>query len=232
MKALPSLSLVMPCYNDAATIEKAVTEAWEIGRNVAEKFEIVVANDASRDESGFILDKLKKKYKELRVISHTLNLGYGATIAELYYAARFAWLFSIPGDYQIGANELLKLLPEKDHADMILGWRVNRQDPPERLRQSKIYNTLLRWFFGLKLHDVNSVRLMPTHMFRNVRLTSASAFVDAELAIRLSKQGFAILEVPIAHRPDPSSLHSNGGGGSLKTILPTVKDLMRFWLTE
>lgn len=219
----------MPCYNDAGTIAQAVSEAYDVGKSVSDAFEIIVVNDASRDESGTILAKLGKKYKELRFISHENNLGYGATIRELYYSAKNEWLFSVPGDYQIGAKELLKLISKKDEADMIIGWRTNRQDPPGRLRQSRIYNGLLRVLFGLQIQDVNSVRLMKTGVFKKIKLTSSSAFVDAELAILMVRGGYSIREVPIEHRLQEGT---SGGGGSLKTILPTIIDMASFLFTE
>lgn len=224
---LSTLSLVIPCYNDAATIAKAISEARELGQTAAGAYEILVANDASSDESGAILEALAAKNKDLQIITHPRNVGYGATIWELYYAARREWLFSIPGDFQIGARELLKLIPESDKADMIVGWRVDRQDPAARLRQSKIYNTLLRLLFGLTLHDVNSVRLLRTSVLKNITLTSTSAFVDAELTIRMKRLGLTVAEVAIDHRGEVGDA---GGGGSLATILPTIADMLRFWL--
>lgn len=233
MATFRSLSIIMPCYNDAGTIGQAIEEAHKVASKVTNDFEILVVNDKSKDETGLMLSKLEKKYPQLRVYTHPINLGYGATIRELYYIAKKDWLFSVPGDYQIGASELMKLIPAKDTADMIIGWRTKRQDPVERLRQSKIYNFLLRFFYRLDLHDVNSVRLMPTHILRNIRLEFTSAFVDAELAIRLKKQGFVIAEVPISHRMDLKKPNGKGGGGGkLKTILPTIRDMTWFWLTN
>jgi len=231
MKELTTLSVVIPCYNNAATIEQAIAQAWEVGLDGANKLEVIVCNDASTDKSGIILGKLQKKYKELRILEHIVNMGYGATIKELYFAAKYDWLFSVPGDFQVGAEELMTMLKAKDEGDMVVGWRVDRQDPANRLVQSKIYNTILGVLFGLWLHDVNSVRLMRTELFRSLRLTSTSAFVDAELAIRLVRQGYKIVEIPIKHRDDASRLKPGSGGGSLRTIIPTIADMIKFWLT-
>lgn len=220
------VSFCIPCFNDESTIEKAVREADSVGVRSCTKYEILVIDDRSRDGSLAILQKLAKSIPQLTVISHTVNLGYGGTIKELYYRARCEWLFTIPGDYQIGAVELNKLIPYSNRADMIIGWRTRRIDPKERLRQSKIYNILLRLLFGLTIHDVNSVRLMKTVILKKITLKSKSAFVDAELVLRAKKADFRIAEAPIAHRGQ----ENRGGGGNLKTIIPTVIDLLRFRL--
>jgi dolichol-phosphate mannosyltransferase len=220
----PTLSFLIPAYNDEGTIGAVVRKTDRVGRDVASAYEILVIDDASTDGTVRVLTALRKTYPALRVKRHARNRGYGATIRELYFAGANEWLFTIPGDYQIGPEEVTKLLPYLDRADMIIGWRKERFDPSSRLRQSWVYNTLLRLLFGLTLHDVNSVRLMRSGMMHTVKLTSSSAFVDAELAIRAVRMGFRVIEVPISHR----QREGIGGGGSMRIILPTIVDLVRF----
>ncbi len=226
MNKLPSLSFVIPCYNNSATIANAITEALRVGPRVAKRFEICIIDDGSSDKSLEKIRSFIKRVKQLKILTHSINRGYGQTIKELYYKASSAWLFSIPGDYQVGAEEIIKLLPSVSQADMIIGWRISRQDPGGRIVQSRIYNTLLQLFFGINIHDVNSVRLMKTSLLKEVKLASKSAFVDAELAIKAKHSGFKVLEVPIDHRQDSTK----GGGGSWRTILPTIVDMIRFKL--
>ncbi|MBI3955863.1 glycosyltransferase family 2 protein, partial [Candidatus Gottesmanbacteria bacterium] len=197
-KRLSSLSFLIPAYNDEATIEKALAEAVAVGKRVAKKFEVVLLDDGSQVQVATGLHPV-------RLVTHTVNQGYGKTIKELYYAGKYEWLFTIPGDYQVGAKELEKLIPFSHHSDMILGWRMNRRDPPNRLIVSRMYNTLIRLLFGVRLHDVNSVRLMRRSILKDIRLTASSAFVDAELVIRAKRAGFHVIEAPIAHRPRQGS---------------------------
>lgn len=228
MKALlSSLTFLIPAYNDERTVEKVVREADAAGKEVAKHHDLIVINDASRDGTGTVLESLRKTIPVLSVIHHTENGGYGRTIKELYYTGRGDWLFTVPGDGQIPPAEVKKLIPSADPADMILGWRTSRNDSPERLRQSRIYNSLLRNLYGIRLHDINTVRLMRSAMMKKIRLTSESAFVDAELSIRALRQGFRITEIPIDHKAREGS---TGGGGKLKTILPTVWEMVKFRL--
>jgi glycosyltransferase involved in cell wall biosynthesis len=220
------LSVVIPAYNDAFTIAQVIQEADAAAREIADRYEIRVINDASSDGTAGVLDKLSRQYKRLVVSTHQHNQGYGGTIRELYLTATQEWIFSVPGDNQIPPAEVEKLVPYADSADMIIGRRVNRNDPPERLRQSRVYNALLRLLYGLELNDVNSVRLMKRDVVRSIELTSLSAFVDAELAIDAKKAGFTIVEVPINHRARNDE--GGAGGGSMKTILPTVMDMIKY----
>lgn len=223
---LMRVSILIPCYNDAVTIEKVIKETVEVGRRVAQKFEIIVINDGSTDGTANILAPLKKKYHGLSVITHSQNQGYGKTIKELYYTGKSEWLFTIPGDYQVGAKELRKLFAFREKADMIIGWRKKRKDPIARLVQSAVYNVLLNLLFGLRLHDVNSVRLMRRSILKKIVLKSESAFIDAELAIKAARTGFRVAEIAVGHRAS----RKQGSGGKWWTILPTIGEMIRYWL--
>jgi glycosyltransferase involved in cell wall biosynthesis len=224
------LSILIPAYNDCDTIGEVIKEADRVAKKIASNYEIRVINDASRDDTQRVLQKLSKNYPKLIWSSHQVNAGYGGTIKELYESARYDWQFSVPGDNQYSPAEVEKLIPYKGKADMIIGWRVNRHDPPSRLRQSYIYNSILRFLYQISTRDVNSVRLMKTEIIRHIKLTSTSAFVDAELVIDAKDKGFKIIEIPIDHKSRQSE--DGAGGGSLKTILPTIKDMLRYFLVR
>ncbi len=211
-----TISFLIPAYNDNATIQTVIREASEVGKRVAKKVEIVLIDDGSREPL---------RPGPFRLIRHAVNQGYGRTIKELYYAGRGEWLFTIPGDYQVGAKELEKLILHSRSADMIVGWRQQRNDPPSRRFVSWTYNTMLRLLFGTTIHDVNSVRLMRRSILKDVALTSSSAFVDAELVIRALRRGFRVIEVPVSHRPRSDG--KAGGGNQWRTIIDTAVDMIR-----
>ena len=226
---LNSLSILIPAFRDEDTISKVVKEADKVGSKVAKKHEIIVINDASPDKLEEVLVRLKSQYKNLKVITHKENKGYGQTIKELYYLAINEWFFTVPGDNQIPPGELEKLEEHSQEADMIIGWRVSRHDSESRLFQSAIYNGLLRILFGVGIHDINSVRLAKTTILKAVNLRMTSAFVDAELTISTMRKGFRVIEVPINHQ---ARYGTGAGGGSLKTILPTIAELFKYWLIK
>jgi len=222
---LQSLSFLIPAYNDTTTIAQAVREADAVGKRVANSHEILVIDDGSKDTTVEVLRSLSSSVPACSFSVHSRNRGYGATIKELYYKGKYQWMFSVPGDYQIGAEEVEKLMEKTDSADIILGLRTKRRDSWQRLLQSKIYNGLVRLLFGIKLHDINSVRLMKSDVMKNIRLTTDSAFVDAELVIRATNKGYRTIEVPIGHRAREGTV---GGGGKWYVIQPVITDMIRF----
>ncbi|MFH0749482.1 MAG: glycosyltransferase family 2 protein [Candidatus Gottesmanbacteria bacterium] len=224
---LSSLSILIPAYKDEKTIATVVAHAQHIGKQVAKKLEIVVINDASPDKTGIVIEKLKKQIPELHVIHHIINQGYGGTIKELYFAGNYEWLFTVPGDYQIDPKEIQKMLPYTASFDMIIGWRKKRSDNQNRLRQSKIYNMLLRLMFGLRLHDINSVRLMKRSIMHKRKFSTNSSFVDAELTIGAIHDGYQVIEIPIQHLDRKTG---GASGGKWSIIMPVIIDMLRYRL--
>lgn len=223
-----SLSIILPCYNVAGSVEHVVKNAYAIGKKVGSPLEMVATDDGSTDETAILLARLKKSIPPLRIITHKKNRGYGKTIKELYLTGKNDWLFTFPGDGQFNAEELLKLIPYTQKADLILGRRSHRNDPTIRRIQSKTYNWLLRVLFHLPTYDVNTVRLMKRSLIQRIPLKCDTAFIDAELAIRVSRNGYRILEVPIIH--NKRKTRGATGGKILTTIIPTIRDMLKFFI--
>jgi glycosyltransferase involved in cell wall biosynthesis len=222
----PDLSIVIPAYNDSGSIEGVVREASFVARKVSPRFEILVVNDGSRDSTGEILDKLSRETEGLRVIHHGSNRGFGFTIRELYQSARGELVFSLPGDGQIRAPQLERMLPVAPLADIVVGWREIRNDASRRKLQSYVYNFLIRFLYRVTIGDVNSVKLIHRRVLEGMTLETQSPFVDAELCISALRRGMIIRGVVVEHMPRQ---FGEGSGGKGRIILETIVDMLRMW---
>lgn len=221
-----SLSILIQVYNNENTIGQVLKEAIDTGKKYTKNLELIVVDDASRDNSLSIIKEYAKKYPEIKVIAHRQNLGFGKTIKESYEKAGNDFIFTIPGDRQIRADVLDILAGKIDEFDLIIGRREQRHDSLWRKTQSLIYNRLLRYFGGLKIHDVNSSKLLKRSLLDKITLNCESAFVDAELCIKIQRASFRVGEIIIPHYPDE---YGSGGGASVKTVLPVIKDFLSFF---
>lgn len=223
----PDLSIIIPAYNDAGSIESVVREAAYVAGEAAPRHEILVINDGSDDSTGEILDKLVHEFKGLRVIHHPVNHGFGRTLHELYEKAAGNLVFSIPGDGQIRASQLERMLPAAELADLVVGKREIRNDPGRRKSQSYVYNFLVRLLYRVKIGDVNSSKLIHRRVLDAVLpLETMSPFIDAELCIKTLRHGMTIRGVVIEHM---QRQHGSGSGGKLHIILATIRDLFLMW---
>ena len=221
---LSSLSLVIPAYNDEQTIGRLLSDASRLLPSICDSFEIVVCNDGSSDGTLQVIKDMAAEDPNSHLINHPTNKGFGATIRELYLAGRNDYIFSLPGDYQYAPKELLTMVKGLVENDFVIGWRVNRNDPPRRKMQSMVYNLMLRTFYGNRNKDVNSIKLFRRDILDNIELRSESPFVDAELCIRAAKAGYKVIEIPIEHLP---RMTQGASGGKLSVILDTFSDLIK-----
>ena len=221
---LTSVTLIIPAYNDEETVGRLIDDSDTLLSSVCDDYEIVVVNDGSKDRTLSVIEGRCQTNPHVRLINHPVNKGFGYTIRELYECGKKDLVFSLPGDYQYAPKELLQMAKGlKDH-DFVIGLRVNRNDPPRRKMQSKVYNLMLRTFYGHKHKDVNSIKLFKRSIFDKVKLQSQSPFVDAELCIRAEKAGYAVIEIPIEHLPRTTQ---GASGGKFSVIWDTFSDLVK-----
>ena len=101
---MPSLSVIVPCYNDEGSIGPFLRElASQAG--FFSRFEIIVVDDASRDGSPSIIRSLAAELP-LRVVTHPRSLGLGAAVRTGFNAATLEWVTYLPGDVQVPAEEV------------------------------------------------------------------------------------------------------------------------------
>ncbi|MCA1647297.1 MAG: glycosyltransferase family 2 protein, partial [Chloroflexi bacterium] len=145
----PSITAFFPCYNDSATIGSIVINADRTLRGLTDDYEIIVANDASTDNSAAILDELREMYPRLRVVHHSSNHGYGGNLRSMFAASTKDLIFYTDGDGQYDPEELAgfyrHLGPD---VDVVQGWKLERHDPMHRIIIGRIYHHFVKWWFG------------------------------------------------------------------------------------
>lgn len=228
---LPALSFFFPAYNEEANVEAVVAEALETLPRFADEFEVIVIDDGSRDRTGEIADSLAARDPRVRVVHHRPNRGYGGAVRSGLRESRLPYIFFTDGDLQFRISDLGLLLRELDRADMVVGYRARRSDPPRRAAIAWVYRQVIRTVFGVQFRDVDAAfKLFRAEVFQHVPLSSISsngAFFSAELLLRLRRAGLRMREVPVPHHP---RLAGVAAGAAPKVVLRTLRDLARFRL--
>jgi len=195
-----SLSVILPAYDDEFTIREVVSSVIKYIKPEVNRLEIIIVEDGSPGKTSEICDQLKIRYPELRVIHHKKNMGYGVTLRDGFNAATQEIISYTDGDNQYDIRDLLTAFDilRETGADAIIGFRDPRRDGLIRFFISKIYNLLFRIFFGIKVKDVNcSFKIIKRDAFKNLALSSKSAFIDAEIIYELNRAGFKIREMSV-----------------------------------
>ena len=200
----PSVTAVLPAYNEEANIELTVHHVANVLRELVDDFEIVVTDDGSRDRTGEILDTLAgDEAVHLRVITHRENQGYGAALASGFDAASKELIFFTDGDRQFDVAELAGFLPEMNaQTDVVIGYRAKRADPFIRLANAWGWKFLIHTLFGYTARDVDcAFKLFRREVWHSVTVHSRGATFSAEFLIKARRNGFRIVELPVTHYP-------------------------------
>jgi dolichol-phosphate mannosyltransferase len=196
----PILSVVVPVFNEMDNIEPLISEILGALREQI-AFEIVIVNDASRDQTSERLQALQPKTPELRVMTHAKQSGQSTAIRNGVQAARGVWIATLDGDGQNPPMDILKLLAARNvepSVKLFAGWRVDRKDTASKRWASRIANSIRSKMLrdatpdtgcGLKLFERDAFLQLPyfDHMHRY-------------LPALMQRAGYKCMSVPVSHR--------------------------------
>lgn len=190
------LSIIIPVYNEEGSVAILHAELVSVLSKLGQPFEILFLDDGSTDGTLLAL----KSLRPVRVISFTRNFGKSQALQAAFEAAKGDYIFTMDGDLQDDPHEIPLFLAqmEKDHADLVCGWKRDRRDTLAKRLVSKVANALTRFFTGTAVHDMNcGFKLYRKEMAKTLSLHGdMHRYIPAIVAA----QGFRISEVPINHR--------------------------------
>ncbi len=199
------VSIILPAYNEAPRIESTVERTAAAISDITPSFEIIVAEDGSRDGTDRICAALAEKYGFVVHLHSDERLGRGRAMNHAFLASRGEILCDIDVDLATDMKHLKELVQAiRDGYDFATGSRLlpesNVKRPLKRELASRGFNFLTRLMLGSKLHDHQCG-------FKSFKRESLFAimgdvkdthwFWDTELLIRAQRAGYRIKEFPV-----------------------------------
>jgi glycosyltransferase involved in cell wall biosynthesis len=225
--AAPSISVFFPCYNEQDNVARTVENALAVLRKLGADFEVIIVDDGSSDETARIADGLAARQSAVTVVHHPTNLGYGAALQSGFKAATKQLIFYTDGDGQFDIAEMPPLLPLMDQYDIVSCYRLNRRDSIIRKINAWCWTKLVCLLFGLKIRDIDcAFKLYKSEIFKDMKLQSAGALIDAEILARAARKGYTITQKPVHHYPRTAGKQT---GANLRVILRAFKELFRLY---
>ena len=230
-KLIKELSIFLPCYNEAENLDKTVKNVVEHADRVADKWELLLVNDGSKDNTLAVAEKLASKDKHLKVVNHPINRGYGAALKSGLYNSKYPWIAFIDADGQFNFEEIDEFIKtqEKTSADLVIGYYRKRQVPLLRKLNSFAWQTVVFALFGLHVRDIDcGFKLISKKVVDKVdKLESErGAFISSEFLIKAKKHNFKIVEIPVHHYPRKAG---EATGAKLNVIIKSFIDLFKLW---
>ena len=226
MNLSDSVTISIAAYNDAKALKRLLDQLIKEGFS-GEKIHYFLIDDGSQDDTAGVIKTYCQNHPNTTSLIHTQNRGFGETIREAVQTPQTDYILYLSGDNQFRADAVYKLIHAafESKADYVIGRRGQRQDNGYRRLLSQVYNRLISWLCSEKVNDINSIFIVKREAIQTLPLKSKSAFIHAEIFLRLRKSGFQCGEVEIVHFP---RLYGKGQGGKLRIILPTLIDLLRY----
>ena len=223
---MPSISAVIPAFNEEAAIAATVTGVARALAELGADFEVVVVDDGSRDRTADVVLGLRDDLPMVRLVSHPTNRGYGAALGTGFAAARNDLLFLTDGDKQFDPREVARLLPLLEHADLAIGYRKPRADPWRRRFFGWGWNTLINVLFGYTARDVDcAFKLFPRSLLTELNVTSTAHTFSPELIVKARRAGYRVAEVRVTHLPRRAG---EAKGSRPDAIVRSLYELLRF----
>ena len=220
-----SLTIGIPCYNEAITIGKVVTDF----RCTFPEARVLVIDNASTDNTAQIaIQNGAEVIKEPRK-------GKGYAVQRLFRESKSDLLIMVDGDDTYPAEEAHKLIEvaDKEGSDTVVGRRVSSDQSAFKTTHTWGNNVLTQFIQSVFKQDVGDIfsgyRLFTKRFYRNVPLLSAGFEVETELSLQTIDKGFVKHDVVIDFRSRPAGSFSKlstlkDGFRVLRVILTVIRD--------
>ena len=223
------VSACFPAFNDAGSIGWVARRAEEALRKAGREFEILILDDGSADRTAPELERLAGEIPELRTLRHDRNQGYGATLRDLFAAARFPLVVYTDGDGQFDPAELTSLLDAAaPGVELVNGYRQLRADGMLRRLLGPRFHRVVAATFGLpELRDWDcDFRLFRRDLCPETSMTFDDGTAVVEFLAAFGDRGVRFAEVEVSHR------ERRAGGSQYfrpRSVIGGHLNLLRLW---
>jgi glycosyltransferase involved in cell wall biosynthesis len=219
----PSISLVIPMFNEEESIAHAIARSTDALEAFASGHEIIVVDDASTDRSPEIVRDLAARDQRIRMLRHERNRKLGGTLRTGFEAGRMELVLYMDADLPFDPHDIGRALRAMDlsRADMIAAYRNDRtSEGIRRAIYSYVYNALIGMLFGWPHRDVNfSFKLMRRQILEAVELRAEGSLISAELLVKARNLGFVIQQIGLDYFPRTRGRSTLSSPGVVLTIL-------------
>jgi len=201
---MPDLSILMPVYNERATVEEAIS--WALAAELpVDSVELVVVDDGSTDGTRDILERGDWP-DSVRLFKHDRNQGKGAAVRTALGHAEGRWAAIYDADLEYDASDIAKLMAPlvAGDADVVFGTRGFESHSAFSfwyVMGNKAVTMIANVMYDSWLADIMTChKAMRTDVMRSLNLRTRGFDLEGEITAGVLKAGHRVFEVPIAYR--------------------------------
>ncbi len=203
-----TLTLVVPCYNEEATLAHCVERVLELRSDQLE-LEIIIVDDCSRDKSLQVAQELERNHPEIRVFHHDVNQGKGAALRTGFVHATGDFVGIQDADLEYEPLEYRKLLEPlmRDKADVVFGSRYLRPSSRKVLYfwhswMNKTLTFVSNMMTNLDISDMETCyKLFRRNIIQSFDLKENRFGFEPEVVAKIAERHCRVWEEAISYKP-------------------------------
>jgi hypothetical protein len=215
------VSVLVPAKDEAENLVPFMEQAEAAFRGGTARYEVIVVDDGSTDETWAVLQRLAEQYPFLRPVRHRARRGIADALRTGYLHARGDVLVFYPADLQFKPEDIPKLVAPvlAGEWDMVTGYKQGKY---EKAFVSGIYNRLSRSLFHVPVRDLNSVKAYRREI---MEVLPVRPDWHRYMIVIAAAEGFSVTEIPVALYPRNAGRSKFGIG----RIPVGVLDMLSVW---
>jgi glycosyltransferase involved in cell wall biosynthesis len=215
------VSVLVPAKDESGNLPLFMEQAAAAFADSDVRYEVIVIDDGSEDDSWAVLERLASQYSFLRLARHRVRRGIADALRTGYLRARGDVLVFYPADLQFKPADIPRLAAPilANESDMVTGFK---QGDYEKKFVSSIYNGLSRLLFHVPVKDLNSVKA-----YRREIMEALPVRPDWHryMIVIAAAHGFTVTEIPVPLYPR----HSGKSKFGIGRIPVGVLDMLSVW---
>lgn len=222
---MKNVSIVIPVYNEGETVKEVIEELQRQVKKVDIEYEIIVVDDGSSDYTKEILKSLDK---DIKIITHPKNMGYGEAILTGIKNAKYEYIATIDADGSYLAEDLVRLISEVEEFDLVIGARKGKEFWGSMLKHPArlLFLFLSEFTVGEKIPDVNSgLRIFKKSSFLELKfpVICRGFSFSSTMTLAFFAEGKFVKFVPISYLPRKGKSKVNYIRDTLRTLQVLVE---------
>lgn len=197
--ASPRLSVVVPVFNEAESLPELLSQLMDVLQTLSLPWQIIFVDDGSTDGSWGVIVDLASQWPQVQAIRFRRNFGKAAALQAGFEQATGDIVLTLDADLQDDPAEIPRFL-QAIHSgyDVVSGWKQKRHDPWHKVFPSRVFNGMVSWLTGVKLHDHNcGFKAYRAEVLKDLELYGERHRFVPVLA---AAKGYKVSELVIHHR--------------------------------
>lgn len=194
------LSLVVPVKNEQESLEKLFNSLAYVLNRLKLNYELIFVDDGSNDHSFSLLEKFHQEDGRVKVLQLRRNYGKSAALTAGFDSAQGEIVVTIDADLQDDVAEIPNLVNKINEGyDVVCGLRRKRRDSLFKIISSKVFNSCVSIFTGVRIKDINTgFKAYRLEVLKGIEIYGG---LYRFLPVLAHRAGFKIIEIPVKHFP-------------------------------